>query len=78
MESAVADLSRMMDSDLGSSLTIKWLFPEVKNTTEFSSRWTSDITTSQNDLRWKDRDLNQEQKVSMISNGVRLDNQSTE
>jgi hypothetical protein len=65
MESAVADLSSAMNSSTEDTLIAKWLFPEVEHIANLPPRWISDMRPLHNGLNWKDKELNEEQKVSM-------------
>lgn len=62
METAVGDISDLIKSNPEAS-SVKWLFPTVKNFTDTPPRWIRDSTHEV--LKWKDKDLNEEQKASM-------------
>lgn len=64
MEMAVGDISDAMSSGLEGSPLSRWLFPTVKDLLDTPSRWIRD-SKSHEVLKWKDKDLNEEQKASM-------------
>lgn len=64
METAVGDISDVMKSGPKGNTLGRWLFPTPKNFTDISSRWIRDLKTHEV-LKWKDKDLNEEQKASM-------------
>lgn len=66
MEAAVADLNSVMSTDLENNLTSRWLFPNLRNITDIPPRWITESKNSHDRLRWKDKDLNDEQKVNHI------------
>ncbi|KAF9451324.1 P-loop containing nucleoside triphosphate hydrolase protein [Macrolepiota fuliginosa MF-IS2] len=67
MEAAVTDLHGAINVGLEDNLTTKWLFPTIKDITTTPPRWIADSGAPQNDLKWKDRDLNEEQKNAITS-----------
>lgn len=64
METAVGDISDAMKSGPKGNTLSRWLFPTAKNFTDIPSRWVRDLKTHEV-LKWKDKDLNEEQKASM-------------
>lgn len=63
MDVAVADLSSALNVETENNLTARWLFPILKNFLGFPPRHID----THDGLRWNDKDLNEEQKVTILS-----------
>jgi hypothetical protein len=64
MDVAVADLNSALNVETENNSTARWLFPTLKNFLDFPPHHITDLN---NGLRWNDKDLNEEQKVTISS-----------